>query len=452
MSTTYWQTNSQSLGTSYLSPDQLPQMLLEEEGDKPLPYFDSQGFASIGIGVNLTVSGNMALVLQQLGVINASQTMAQQQQLVAQFEQVIAQNSPSGTAPSPIVLQNALNTALQAIPRFAADKFSLSVSSTTRARRFPRGMTRRWRRQLLRTLLGVGLLATPPLAAAGLIADTPPPPFPYTYHFILTKGRHRLVCQADLKRLNEASYTGPPSCDQPETTKVPGFTPLHREALSAREVYTLFQRVSDFIANGVQGSRAQDEAFVARRKQLGLSPVWTLDEIKGYYMGRGYIKVWRYDPPVSIDNDGHPTNLVVWRGVPISNASGVCGRAAPMNYRDVYTQPQMAFVLAPGNRRLDIRTTKAIFGHSGPRYRFPNGMVFPGFRPLGTAMGVFQYRGLYYFDTFFNGWGGSRTSSFAYYPALTHTLGVFLRRHGHTREVCEYHMTQRRRPTNEDTP
>ena len=126
MSTDYWQTNSQSLGESYLSADQLPQMLLEEEQDNPVPYFDSQEHASIGIGVNITVPGNMALVLQQLGVLTANQTVSQQQQLVDQFEQAIAGISQPGTLLNNTLLQTALNAQPQKIPGFGADTFSLS--------------------------------------------------------------------------------------------------------------------------------------------------------------------------------------------------------------------------------------------------------------------------------------------------------------------------------------
>lgn len=56
MSTTYWQTNAQSLGTSYLSPNELPQMLYLEETFNSAPYLDSAQppNASVGIGVNYT--------------------------------------------------------------------------------------------------------------------------------------------------------------------------------------------------------------------------------------------------------------------------------------------------------------------------------------------------------------------------------------------------------------
>jgi GH24 family phage-related lysozyme (muramidase) len=53
---------------SYLDPSPLPAMLTRVEGNKAVPYADSVGIATIGIGVNLAVPGNMALVLDQLGL------------------------------------------------------------------------------------------------------------------------------------------------------------------------------------------------------------------------------------------------------------------------------------------------------------------------------------------------------------------------------------------------
>ena len=276
------------------------------------------------------------------------------------------------------------------------------------------------------------LLVPPPALAAS-------PDFPFSYHFTLTKGTGIPVCEADLKRLNTATYSGPPGCDQPQTTSIPGFAPLHRVFLSPREVHTLLPRVTQFMATGVQGSRAQDEAFAAERKKLGLSPTWTLDEIKGY-MRLGYIKVWRYDPPVDIDNDGRSTSLVIWQGVPLGGVPGVCGKAAPIGYAVYYDQPQVAFVVDRSGNRLSVSETKAIFGHPGT-YRLPNGKALPQFQPIGMSIGIFEYRDLYYSDTFFGRWFATSDQRFLSYPAPTHTLGVFLRQHGKTRQLCQYHMT-----------
>ncbi|MHB8562377.1 MAG: hypothetical protein ACYDDA_00250 [Acidiferrobacteraceae bacterium] len=299
-------------------------------------------------------------------------------------------------------------------------------------------------RALLRALLCVGALAAWSVRAAAEGASSPVRSyhFPFSYHFTLTKGAGTPVCKADLKRLNTATYTGPPSCDQPETTKVPGFTPLHRVPLSAPEVYVLFPRVTDFMESGTQGSKAQDDANAALRKRLGLPPQslqWPWADMKSY-LQQGQTQVWRYDPPVDVGNNGKPTNLVIWQGMPISDVSGVCGKAAPIGYAVVYSQPQVAFVLARGNDRLDVPQTRAIFGHPGT-YRLPNGTVLPQFEPVGMSIGLFQYRGLYYFDTFLGRWDASPDQRFLSYPAPTHTLGVFLRRHDHTHEVCAYHMT-----------
>ncbi|MHB8549235.1 MAG: hypothetical protein ACYDAZ_08760 [Thermoplasmataceae archaeon] len=286
-----------------------------------------------------------------------------------------------------------------------------------------------------------------------LAAQAAAPQFPYAYHFTLTKGAGTPVCKADLKRLNTATYTGPPSCDQPQATKVPGFTPLHRVPLSTAEVYALFVRVNNLMTFGKQGSQAQDEALAAQRKRLHLLPLsqrWPFHDVAGY-VRRGYIKVWRYDPPVSIDNDGKPTRLIIWQGIPVSTVPGVCGVPSAVGSQTVYFQPQVAFVLDASHARLDVARTKAIFGHPGGNYRFRNGTVLPGFEPIGLSMGIFKYRRLYYFDTFFWWWGDFHDRH-VNDLALRNTLGVFLRRNGHTHEVCEYHRTQRRRPTPEDTP
>lgn len=58
-------------GTSdtLLSADELPNMLTKIEGVSPVPYLDSQGIPTIGIGVNLRVASNLALVLQDLSAV-----------------------------------------------------------------------------------------------------------------------------------------------------------------------------------------------------------------------------------------------------------------------------------------------------------------------------------------------------------------------------------------------
>jgi hypothetical protein len=55
---------------------------------------------------------------------------------------------------------------------------------------------------------------------------------------------------------------------------------------------------------------------------------------------------------------------------------------------------------------------------------------------IGPQIGIFEYHGVYYFDTFFD-----EISDFdnkrAEDPHLIDTLGVFLRSGGTTKQVCE---------------
>ncbi len=64
--------NTHDLGTgvSYLADNHLIAELIDSEADISVPYADSKGIATIGIGVNITIPANMALVLDQLGVLS----------------------------------------------------------------------------------------------------------------------------------------------------------------------------------------------------------------------------------------------------------------------------------------------------------------------------------------------------------------------------------------------
>jgi len=93
---------------------------------------------------------------------------------------------------------------------------------------------------------------------------------------------------------------------------------------------------------------------------------------------------------------------------------------------------------------MDAPQTAAVFGGQGrpawvaERPWVRRDSVFP-FRPVGRSIGIFEYKSVFYFDTFFDLSGdaqGSRSGE----PSLANTLGVFERRGGMTREVCEYVM------------
>ena len=132
MATTYWQSNSQLLGESYLT-DLLP-MLTTEEGmpvdanKNATPYFDTANppQATIGIGVNISLPQNMALVLQMLGAINANQTVAEQQFIVAEFEATVAKSTKN-------TLQDMLNFQLRTVTNNLNATFVLTTGQSGQA-------------------------------------------------------------------------------------------------------------------------------------------------------------------------------------------------------------------------------------------------------------------------------------------------------------------------------
>ena len=87
---------------------------------------------------------------------------------------------------------------------------------------------------------------------------------------------------------------------------------------------------------------------------------------------------------------------------------------------------------------MDEKKTKTLIGHPIGGYPEPGGKSFyDGFRPVGNSMGIFRFKGVTYFDTFFNTWGdfeGKRRKD----PDIWRTLGVFKREKGQTKQVCEY--------------
>jgi len=290
-----------------------------------------------------------------------------------------------------------------------------------------------------------------PAASANQLSTTPPWPAMADENppqqFQLMKGADIPVCEDYLKRLNQMEFDDPlddpPYCDRPESTAVEGFSLLNRVFLSAEEVYALTPRVSGF-------SRSKNQDYYDQQNQMGKKFGWppqelmSLNSIKGD-IGRE-IKVWRYAPPIDIDNDGTPDPLIVWHGLGAGHSSGRCGGR---DYREGIIrqrQTQIAYLMDPAMQRIDEARTQTIFGHPLGgylvTYKDPNTghrvtEYSENFRPIGLTVGIFSYQGEAYFDTFFDEWGdfkGKRRTR----PEIQDTLGVFLRKGAVTQQICEY--------------
>lgn len=235
------------------------------------------------------------------------------------------------------------------------------------------------------------------------------------YTFRLTKGKGTPVCEAYLQRLQQTHFDSMPLCGRPEDDSVPGFTRLNRVYLTAEENYNLYPRVSGFAAYQDQFYRHKD---------------WLPLKWVKFDMELNRLFAWRYDPPVDVDNDGKPDNIIIW-----SENGYACGS---INYKHPHPEGGKFIpnILDQRNEYVDEQRTRELFEH--PIGWF--GREYKLFRYIGNAIGIFCYQGVCYFDTFYDGWGdfyGKRRDS----PKTAHTLAVFLRKDNTTDVICEYYWT-----------
>jgi hypothetical protein len=242
--------------------------------------------------------------------------------------------------------------------------------------------------------------------------------------FTLTKGQRIAVCKSYLNRLNLVQSDDPPYCGRPESTEIEGFERLKRIPLNIDEAFAFGDKVYNFTY------RESQDSFPNGRNSI-------TKNIIQQHLGRS-ILAWRYDPPVDIDNDGAPDSLLIWQGYGASHGSYVCGS---VKYREPRWQNQIAYIVDFDAMRIDEKRTREVFGHPAGGYSIVvdgnQKRTLPGFRPIGRQIGIFEFDGLYYFDTFFNSQGdfqGRRQKD----PLIGSTLGVFLRKDGVTKQVCEY--------------
>jgi hypothetical protein len=297
--------------------------------------------------------------------------------------------------------------------------------------------SKRWIPRLASLLL----LLLSPLAPAGgtenpLAAFAPNP-------FTLTKGKGVEVCDAYLERINTARFESTPLCGRPENAAISGFSRLNRVPMSDEKLYTVITNLLDFAMHGdalrTEKERVsllsscdtpqkkklcdyfRSEKAKAEAKGEQWREAWSL---QGLRTDSGRV-AWTYEPAIDIDNDGAADPLLLFR-------DGPCGGLNWRNVTDV--SPTYAYIMSPDYRHIDEKRTALIFGHPFPKWPGANS---DRFRFIGTEVGIFEYNGTYYFDTFFTSWSDFENKR-QLAKALAATLGVFERRGNKTRQVCEY--------------
>lgn len=257
------------------------------------------------------------------------------------------------------------------------------------------------------------------------------------YVFELTRGRGTAVCDAFLNRLNHSYYQYPPYCGIPESDSVPGFARLNRKMLSVKQAQLLFSPVYWF-----EGTGARSQGTPGKNQDINLFAM-------GYrVLGHYSAPVWRYQPPIDIENNGHPDDVVIWQG--IGKTTGYfCGQR--FNVGDYWRVPQRAFVMTDDGIHVDEEKTRQIFYRPPYTARYPNGTTSTYLVPIGLTADVFEFMNLFYVAAFYDSHEGSHgdfegnrkwqiDSKTTFASGLGNTLAVFLRKDGKTTPICEYDM------------
>lgn len=293
--------------------------------------------------------------------------------------------------------------------------------------------------------VSVGWVASSSLAAVPGPVPTPRPPPPVgsnlpSIRFLSTlkKGKGNPVCEAYLQRLNQTNFDLPPYCGRPENTLVPGFSRLNRVWVPIEEINRLLFDTVNFIDSQPPNSSLGRIPF-----QAGEHPT-----------------AYGYGSPISIENDGTPQNVILWnldnRDNPDCNTT-----SGPIPY---YHRSFQVPIILSGDGTLDKERTQAVFGQPQSGSPLPGRAAQhvpnDGYAHLGNTYGIFEYRGMYYFDTFFDNGphslehiaGTTDTNRLSYQRGvlvsgsesdiIENRLGVFIRHQRRTEEICEYQVDQ----------
>jgi hypothetical protein len=277
--------------------------------------------------------------------------------------------------------------------------------------------------------LNIAIASLVVIAPSVATEDAPTAAAAIHYKFDITKGRGTSVCESYLKRLNQTDFrSDPPYCDRPEGDLAPGFAPVRRVPVTQSEYKHLFPLVWSFMRPG--DSLPLDPSALAEDN----SPV---------------LGVWRSEEPIDISNDGQRKYILMWRGLGASNFSAPCGSIGVFGLPDTADRsvglrlPQLAYVLDANRKVINRQETRKVFGHPSGGYRYTDSdgrvVLETVFRPVGLSIGIFEYKGKVYFDTFFDSWGdfeNQRQDA----EEISNTLGVFIHEANRTRQVCEFHM------------
>lgn len=245
--------------------------------------------------------------------------------------------------------------------------------------------------------------------------------------FTIIKGKAQPVCDAYQRRLNTTRFSKPPYCGIPEINSSLGFSKLNRVMLSPDEVVKLWSRIFWFVEAQDQFATSSQAPAEEARNLVGTD-----------------ILAWRYQPQISLGNDGRTDNVLIWQGFGVDTTKAECGSDVFL-LSELYPfhSTQLGFILTPDNQKIDEIRTREIFGRASAnavRGHSTTSVERKRFYEVGTSVGIFEYGGMFYISTFYDKGVGDLYGKRKDQDVLTDTLAVILHNKGKTTLACEYRL------------
>jgi hypothetical protein len=244
------------------------------------------------------------------------------------------------------------------------------------------------------------------------------------------------VCSAYVKMLNQAELNSYPYCDRTPAEKPPGFLYVERIPLSPSQSGRLADQALAFLSSDDQGRVGPG---VEAPSAVDSNAEWLADKQRAALESADPLRyLSRFRPGIDIDNDGRVDDVIVWKDPYI-----YCGGHQFADGTPMYSSTYLFLLSSDGD--LDASRTRAIFGH--PKRQV---LIFPdprepgkktirrerGFRAIGTSFGVFRFKDVTYFDTFYAP-GGDLNGDRDGEPGYNETLAVLTNHEGSSQLVCE---------------
>ena len=259
--------------------------------------------------------------------------------------------------------------------------------------------------------------------------------------FSIVRGHGVAVCDAYLQLLNQTHFDVTPFCGRPDDGT--GFMHLRRHYWGVDQIFQLVPHVYGFMVfdNQFHLGRWFTPNPENPNKPLITTNPDTRDSIADF-LRRNWMRVWSYEEPIDIENDGSSLDVLIWQ-----DGGTRCGSDYADHPWTFPYVPQQAFIINSDGKTIDERLTRTIFGgpeESSPTRSLRRPKYIPGvayhanpFRPLAESIGIFGYRGRYYIETE----NRSKTQDGPLPPVI-----VYLREHKSTAKLCTF------RPENVPVP